>query len=58
MERQMNNAWSTRTPTPTELLVSNKSSLQLPLQVNMQAMPGKATTTFGMQAPAAPANHQ
>jgi hypothetical protein len=35
MEKQANNAWSAGTPTPPELLVSNKNSLQLPqLQVN------------------------
>jgi hypothetical protein len=30
MEKQMNNAWSARAPTPPELLVGNKNSLQLP----------------------------
>jgi hypothetical protein len=35
-------------PTPTELHVGNKSSLQLPRpQVNTQATPDKATTTSG-----------
>jgi hypothetical protein len=30
MEKQMNNARSARTPTPPELVVGNKNSLQLP----------------------------
>jgi hypothetical protein len=39
-------------PIPTELHVDNKSSLQLPWpQVNMQATPGKATTTSGCKHP-------
>jgi hypothetical protein len=43
----MNNAWSMRTPMPTELLIGNKSSLQLPWpQDNMQA-----TTTLGRKHP-------
>jgi hypothetical protein len=47
-ERQMKNTWSARTPMPTELLVDNKNSRQLPqLQVNTQATPGKATITSG-----------
>jgi hypothetical protein len=52
MEKQMNNAWSARTPTPTELLVGNKNSLQLlQPQVNTQPMLGKATTTSGRKHP-------
>jgi hypothetical protein len=35
---------------PTELLIDNKNSRQLPqLQVNTQATPGKATTTSGCE---------
>jgi hypothetical protein len=46
MEKQTNNAWSVRTPTPAELLVSNKNSLQLlQPQINTQLMLGKATIT-------------
>jgi hypothetical protein len=46
-EKRMNNARSARTPTPLELLVGNKNSLQLSqLQVNNQATPGKSTTTL------------
>jgi hypothetical protein len=46
MEKQTNNAWSARTPTPAELLVGNKNSLQLlQPQVSTQLMLGKATTT-------------
>jgi hypothetical protein len=45
----MNNARSARTPTPPELFIGNKNSLQLPQlqvnnQVNTQLMLGKATT--------------
>jgi hypothetical protein len=44
----MNSVWSARTPTPTELHIGNKSSLQLPRpQVNTQATPDKAMTTSG-----------
>jgi hypothetical protein len=46
MEKLMNNTWSARTPTPAELLIGNKNSLQLlQPQVNTQLMLGKATTT-------------
>jgi hypothetical protein len=39
-------------PTPTELLVCNKNSLQLPqLQVNTQATLDKAMTTSGYKHP-------
>jgi hypothetical protein len=48
----MNSMWSARTPTPTELHVGNKSSLQLSWpQVNMQATPDKATATSGCKHP-------
>jgi hypothetical protein len=52
----MNSVWSATTPTPTELHVSNKSSLQLPrpqvnTQVNTQATPDKATTTLRCKHP-------
>jgi hypothetical protein len=30
MEKQMNNTWSARMPTPAEPLVFNKNSMQLP----------------------------
>jgi hypothetical protein len=52
MEKQMHNARSARTPTPTGLLVGNKNSLQLlQPQVNMQLMLGKATTTSEDKCP-------
>jgi hypothetical protein len=48
----MNNVWSARMPMPTELLIGNKSSLQLPRpEDNMQAMPGRETTTSGCKHP-------
>jgi hypothetical protein len=52
MENQMNNARSVRTPTPPELFVGNKNSLQLSqLQVNKQSTLGKSTTTPGNKHP-------
>jgi hypothetical protein len=52
MERQMNNVHNARMPTPTELLVGNKNSLQLPqLQVNTEKTPDKATTTSRDKCP-------
>jgi hypothetical protein len=45
MEKQTNNARSERTPTPPELLVSNKNSpLLSQLQVNNQSTPANKHT--------------
>jgi hypothetical protein len=56
MEKQMDNARSARMPTPTELFVGKKNSLQLSqLQVNNQVSNyltrGKSTTPSGNKHP-------
>jgi hypothetical protein len=52
MEKHMNNVHNARTPTPTELLVGNKNSLELTqLQVNTRTTPDKVMTTSGDKRP-------